>query len=155
MCKSEFKKGFTVIEILLVLFLLTVSVSLTLLYYRSAQTNADLKNQVESFASYLRVEQSNAEAGLNDTSHGIHLEENSYFSFEGAAYDPMDVTNFEYPLPASIIIQNINLNGGGSDIVFTQPNGETSNFGTLDFYSAASTTTKTVTIKSNGVITYQ
>ncbi len=148
------KRGFTILEVILVLTLLLSAVSLTLMYYQSAQNRADVMGQTESFASYLRLSQSNAEVGLNGSAHGIRLASDSYTIFVGNAYSAIDPNNFVIDLPPSVVIQNINLNGGGNDVIFDAGSGETMNYGTLQFSSTRSADVKTVTILSSGLINY-
>ena len=74
--------------------------------------------------------------------------------FEGDTYSESGETNFEIVLPESVSIQNVNLNGGGNDIVFTAPFGETPDYGSLDFVVDQLDDFKTITISSLGTINY-
>ena len=147
-------KAFTLVEVVLVIILIGVSVGFSILYHQSSQVRADINSQVAQFTSYVRLAHSDALSGLEDQSHGIHLETSSYTIFIGSSYDPMDEFNFVIELSPTITIENISLNGGGSDIIFTTTAGETAQYGTLDFVSTQIGKTINVEITKFGTVTY-
>lgn len=147
-------KAFTLVEVVLVIILIGISVGFSVLYYQSSQVRADINSQVVQFTSYVRLAQSNALSGLENQSHGIHLETSSYTTFIGSSYDPMDEFNFTTELSETITIENISLNGGGNDIIFTTTAGETAQYGTLDFVSTQIGKTINVEITKFGTVTY-
>ncbi|MFH1533753.1 MAG: type II secretion system protein [Nitrospirota bacterium] len=147
-------KGITMLEIVLVIIIFGISVGLSILYHQSSQIRADLRSQVSQFTSYVRLAHSNALSGLSNQSHGIHLETSSYTTFIGSSYDPLDEYNFVIDLPEIIEIQNISLNGGGNDIIFTTTAGETNNYGSVDFVSTQIQKTTTIEITKFGTVTY-
>ncbi len=151
---KENTKGISLIEIILVIIILGISIGMSVLYYETSQVRADINTQVSQFSSYVRLAHSNALAGLNESSHGIHLEESSYTTFIGDSYNELDPMNFEITLPPTVTIQNISLNGGGSNLIFLKPSGETNNFGSIDFVSDQINKTVTVQITPLGTVTY-
>jgi len=148
------EKGFTMIEVIVVMIIFAVVFGLSILYYQTTQVRSDLNGQVLQFVSYARLAQSNADAGKDSANHGIHLENGGYVLFVGDSYVVSADDNFEIDLPATMVIRNINLNGEGSDVVFEGPYGETDDFGTFDFYSAQLNATKTITISNVGTVNY-
>jgi prepilin-type N-terminal cleavage/methylation domain-containing protein len=154
MINSRGQKGFTMLEVIVVIIIFAVILGLSILYYQTTQVRTDLNGQVSQFVSYARLAQSGTDAGKNNSDHGIHLENNRYVLFIGSSYVNGAGTNVVIPLPPTIVIQNINLNGGGSDIVFERPYGETTDFGSVDFHSAQLNETKTITISNLGNINY-
>jgi prepilin-type N-terminal cleavage/methylation domain-containing protein len=153
--KTKIKtKGLTLVEIILVVVIAAILLGMSLLYYQTSQLNADINTRVREFVSYLRLAQSDTMAGLNDKSHGIHLETSSYTIFEGSGYNPADPQNSLIELPEIITIQNININGDGNDIIFLGPDGTTDDYGTLDFNSSQLSKTVTITISALGTVNY-
>jgi len=148
------KKAFTLLELVVVITLLGIMVGLSALYYQTSQVRADVNTQAAVLVSYLRLAQSNAMAGNDNESYGVHLETNLYVLFEGSSYVPDADSNIELELPPTIVIQNIVLNGGGSDVVFTPPQGETSTYGSLEIFSSQINKTIPITITSIGTIRY-
>lgn len=154
MANKSAKRGFTIIELMLVIILVGVSVGLAISYYRTSQIRADINSQAANIVHYLRLSQSSAVAGLGNSDYGIHFENSSYATFRGSSYNPASDTNFEIEIPATMMLNNILLNGGGSDIIFTRPNGETSTYGTIKLTSADINKSFTITITPAGTINY-
>lgn len=148
------RRGFTLIEVILIISFFSLLVVLGLIYYRSTQLRIDMNTQVEKFVAEVRLAQTNALAGVGGSDHGVHLESSFYTIFVGSSYVPADSQNYQIDLPATFEIQNIALNGGGSDVIFDSVNGETTNFGSLDFVSNQLNKTISVSISRFGVINY-
>ncbi len=147
-------KAFTTLELILVITIMATLSGFFLLYNQGASVRTDLQTQVALFVADLRLLQSDAESGKNPGTFGMHLSSNSYTIFEGAVYDSASTSNRAVELPDTIIIQNINLNGAGTDIIFNSPRGETSQNGSLEFYSVPLNETKTITISTLGYASY-
>lgn len=145
-------RGISLIEILLVLFLISLLTAIGVGMYSSSQVNADFRVQRDSVVSYLRLAQSKARSGFNDTDHGVYFGVSSYTLFEGSVYDELSDSNFVVELPGTMVIENISLNGGGSSVVFEGPNGETSDYGTLEINAADFNKSATIRIEQEGVI---
>jgi len=148
------KKGFTFLEIILVVTILLISLGLIVLYAQTAQVRTDLNSQRDNLIGYLRLAQSDTESGKNGENHGIHLETNSYTIFNGETYVAEDTGNFTVTLPDTIVLQNILLNGGGNDIIFEMPKGECETYGSVELYSEQINKTIQININSLGLITY-
>lgn len=139
MKNSNKKNGFSLIEVILVVVLLSAAIGFSLLYYESSVVRADINSQATVLVSQLRLAQSNAQSGRTTGFKGIHLETNSYVTFTGDNYNPLAVNNLETTMPQTISIQNILLNGGGNDIIFTEPSGTTNTYGSFDLVSDSKT----------------
>lgn len=153
MIKIMAKKGFTALETVLVVTIIALLFGLAANYYTNSQIRADLNVQAANIASHLRLAQSKASSGLNDSKHGIHFENSAYTIFQGDSYSALESTNFEVTLPETITVSNIALSGGGSDVLFLQ-NGETENSGTIALTSENIGKTITIQIDSSGLINY-
>lgn len=148
------RSAFTLVEVLVVTTLFVIIFGMVALYSQASQVRSDLNSQVAIFVSYARLQQSEAAAGKSNGSFGVHLESNSYVLFEGSVYDPNNTANDSTVLPPTLAIQNISLNGGGTDFIFTPPHGETNHYGILDFYSTSLDKTITITLTSLGTLDY-
>lgn len=151
---AEKKRGFTSLEIMLVVTFLGVMLGLGLNYYRLTQVRVDFNAEVDRFVSELRLARSEALAGSDDQDRGVHLDVDGYVVFVGNSYDEMSDFNYEVELPSTMEISNISLNGGGSDIVFEKGDGETGQFGNVDFVSNEIGKTVTVNINPLGLISF-
>ena len=148
------KQAFTLLEILLVLALMGILFGLSALYFQVSQVRADLSGQVDIFVSYARLAQSDSASGKDNAARGFHLDTDSYVLFSGSTYNPADSSNTLLELPPTVEIQNIDLNGAGSDIIFSPPHGETVTYGTFDFVSPPTGKTVTLILTANGTIDY-
>lgn len=146
--------GFTFLELVVTITLISIALGFSLLYGQTAQVRNSLSGEVDRFVSYVRLAQSDAAAGKDNTSHGIHLTTSAYIIFEGSTYNASDTQNITITLPDPVEIQNTALNGGGADLIFTTPDGETTTYGTLDFVSSQIGKTTTVTISQLGTVHY-
>ena len=135
------------------LVVMAAILGLSALYYQTTQVRSDLNGQVTQFVSRVRLAQSDAKAGKGGLDHGVYMKLNKYVVFSGSSYVEGADANAVIDLPGTITIQNVSLNGGGPIILFTSPDGETSNYGTLDFVSQDGST-KTITITQIGTVYY-
>ena len=147
-------RAITYLEIILVVTLIAIGLGFFVLYSQSSQVRADLNSQASTITSYLRLAQTDALSGKDNSSHGIHFESDSYVIFTGNSYVESESSSTTIELPDTIAIQNISLNGGGSDVIFTSPHGETSTYGTVDLYSSQIDKTRQITITQLGSIEY-
>jgi len=154
MKKTENNKGFSLLEVMLVIVLIATALGFSVLYSQTSQLRADLNTQGAVLVSYLRLAQSNARAGLTDSENAIHFDGDSYTIFSGDTYSALDPTNYTIDLPPTLAIENINLNGAGSDLIFLGPDGSTANFGSLDLRSSRIGKTLTINISSLGTVNY-
>lgn len=132
-------KGFTYIEVIITIAIFIIAFalgSLSLNYF----FNSNAMNTVEDrLISSLRVAKTNSERRIHNSSWGIYFydntneEENDSFTFfNGSSYAGRDQSFddvFQFPL--NINYSSINLNGGGSEVVFTRSDGYTDNYGDI------------------------
>jgi len=148
------QKGFTIIELVLVLTIIVVLIGLSVGYYMNSQIRMDVNSEASNVVHYLRLTQSNAASGLNNSKHGIHFESGYYVIFKGNSYDPNSTANFRINLPSTMIINNMALNGGGHDVIFSKTDGTTTNYGSISVYSAKINKAVQITISQIGTINY-
>lgn len=147
-------KAFTLLEMLLVFTLIALFFGLGLLYTQTSTLRADLNTQADELAAYVRLAQSAAAGGKGDQEHGIRLESDSYTLFVGATYNELDSTNIVIALPPTVEIQNISLNGGSADLIFSPPHGETENYGSFQLVSLNTGDSVTLMVNTYGSIEY-
>ncbi len=148
------KKGFSIIEIILVLLLMMIVFSFTALYYQASRTRSDLNSQVNLLVNEIRLIRSNVVSGLITQPNAIRLEENAYIKFLGEEFDSEDENNIAVELPPTIKISDINLNEESQEIIFQSPDGRTENFGSFTLKSENINRFKTININEIGTINY-
>lgn len=148
-------KGFTMLELIIVIALITTSLGFVLVYSQTTQVRTDLHAQADQFISYARLAQSRAKSGEGDERiHGIIVEQTEYTIYYGSGYSPEDTRNYTIELPPQVEIQNISLNSGKTEIRFSAPEGETEDYGTLEFVSHQNEETVSLEITKVGTINY-
>lgn len=147
--------AFTLLETLIVVAIMAAAVGFSVLYAQTDDMRTDLRTQAAIFTSYLRETQTNASSGKGNSAAGIHLESDRYVLFYGAVYNSNDSKNFVVMLPATVRITNISFAGGGADIIFTTPLGETTQTGSMDFDSGKLGQSVHITINALGSANYE
>lgn len=114
----------------------------------------DLATSGQNTLSVLHQAQEKTLAGEGNSQWGVRLEPSRIFLFKGTSYAGSASTT-EFDLTPSIEIANINLSGGGQEIIFKKLSGATDQSGTFDVrVKAAPTNVFTITVDTSGK-TYQ
>ena len=151
------ERGFTMLDMLLVLGVFGVLIILSLPALRGFQKETDLTNTVAEVVSILRVAHSRTVSSEGDIQHGVYFNASTsphqYTLFRGASYASRTVTFDEvYELPDAVNFSIISF-GGGKELVFDRITGNTSQSGsTVLILSADSTKTETIYVESSGNI---
>jgi len=148
----HYNQGFSLIEILITVAIITILAAGAMVSFNTSRNVRDLVTSSQDTLSVLRLAQSKTLAGENDSAWGVHLAAGQIILFKGNTFagSPLTVV---YPLPGSIEIATITLNGGGNDIIFKRVTGETDQTGTfvIDVINAPANSFP-VTIDSSGKI---
>ena len=131
------QKGFTFIEILIVVAILLILLALALPTYRIFIRESDLNTAYEELVGNIRAAQTKTLASEGESQHGIHFENDYYVLFQGNSYDGGDPNNEIRNLPDTIAIYDISLAGGAQEIVFERITGTTSQAGTIGLWVVA------------------
>lgn len=132
-------KGFTMIEIMIVVGLLMIFGSLALVSFQVSRNTRDLTAATQNVLSVLRLAQARTLSGENDSVWGVHLEQNQIVLFRGPTFAGAPFVE-PYDLSSSIELVTIALNGGGSDVIFNRITGTTDQNGTFVLRVAATPT---------------
>ncbi|MBP9718556.1 hypothetical protein KBD59_04660 [Candidatus Gracilibacteria bacterium] len=146
------KTAFSSLEIIITISIIAVAFTFSMLFYQTSQLRADLNTQTALIISHVRLAQSNAASGATDQPMGIHFAADSFTTYIGPVYDPNSASNVVVTLPSTLTITAITLAGGGSNILFTSPQGQTVNSGSFTLYSSSLDTSNIITITSLGTI---
>ena len=147
------KRGFTLLEMILVLAVIAVVSGILLGAFASFREASQLTETHSSIIGILKDARSRTLASKGNSNHGVHFEEIKTVLFKGSTYSSSDPSNEIYLLPAGIKISSINLTGGAADTVFTRLLGTTTASGKITITSKRdSGQSKTIDILSTGVI---
>ncbi len=132
------RKGFTALEIVVAVGIITILGALSLISFMNSRRIAALATTGNEVLAILRLAQEKAVAGQGEDPWGVRLENGVYYIFQGSSYADA-VSTTAYTLPSSIEIANITLVGGGQEVVFRPIDGMTDQTGTFTVRVRAST----------------
>ncbi|MEK7557026.1 MAG: prepilin-type N-terminal cleavage/methylation domain-containing protein [Patescibacteria group bacterium] len=144
-------RGFTLVEIIVVLAIILLLVGLGLAAYRTFGRNVNLGTVSQQIVIVLDDARSRTVASLSDSQYGVHFENDTYTLFQGSTYNAQGNNNEAHPLPTGVEFGSITLSGGGNDVVFDRITGTTSQSGTIVLrLTDTPATTQTITISPQG-----
>jgi prepilin-type N-terminal cleavage/methylation domain-containing protein len=148
-------KGFTLVEILVVVGIMTVIILVVLSPFRSYSTLEKLQTDTLQVKSILDRARESTVSGKNGSRYGVHFETNRAVLFEGNSYDSSDTNNRVTDLNSAVTISNITLSSGGSDVVFQRLTGESTVSGSVVLTLVGTTTSRTISIQATGISNIQ
>ena len=145
-------KGFTLVEILVVIAIISVISGITFYFFGNANDRQVLEKNVSGVTSLIRNARLLSVASKNASVFGIHFESDKAVLFEGSSYSAGSPFERIIDLSREVYIPSYSLNGGGSDVVFSRLVGETINYGTVTISLKDNSTSTVITILKTGVI---
>lgn len=141
-------KGFTLLEVILVIATITVLAAISVPVYSSLQVRNDLDVATNTTLQTLRRAQTLSQAVDGDSSWGVKLQPSDITLFKGASYSARD-TNFDevYTLSGNVIPTGI------SEVVFSKFLGNPNSTGTL-VLTSSNNEIQNITIGSKGQLDY-
>lgn len=154
--QAKHKTGFTLIEILIVIAILSVLFGISIQIFSSMTKAQSLDKDVENVYSALlraRNQTINGESGSN---YGIYFASSSVTSFRGTTYTPEAAGNEVFLFANKTYISSTNLTGGVVDMYFKKISGQPTATGTIVFkISTDSSLQKTILINGTGLVEVQ
>lgn len=128
--RAVFAKGFTLVELLLVMGLISVLASFAVVNIIRPQTRASIDTTVTTIAADLKSQQLKAMAGGTESAgtsqpYGIYFESDQYTLFKGTVYSAEDSDNFIISLDDEIDLQT---SFPGAYVIFLRNSGEVEGF---------------------------
>ena len=149
------KKGFTLMEILIVLGVSIILLGISLGIYFSLSRRGDIDTDTQRVVSALRLAHNRTVSSNNYSQHGVHFDQSSgtFTVFEGSAYNSTDSANEELHLDGAVEFLNIQLEGGSSDVIFDRLSGTTAFNGFIELAKKDdSSERRTVCVEESGNI---
>ncbi|MCK5084993.1 MAG: prepilin-type N-terminal cleavage/methylation domain-containing protein [Candidatus Pacebacteria bacterium] len=149
---SKFQKGFSLIEIIVVVFIASIILSIVIISGRSFDDSINLENTAKSIDMKIKLAKSRSISALNGTNHSVHFEADKVVVFEGDTFDAFAPANEVYVFSDNIKINiPVGLIGGGNDLVFNRLIGSTNTSGNISIEVINDPSkTKQIVINSDG-----
>lgn len=144
---KKLNKGFTLLELLLSIALISVLAGFSLPIYRTLIKKNDLDIAVNSIAASMRRAQILSQAVDGDISWGVKVQSGSIVVFKGASYTTRDTAYDE-----SFDLQSGTNPSGTTEVVFAKLTGLPQSTGTTTLTSESDT--RTVSINAKGMVGY-
>jgi prepilin-type N-terminal cleavage/methylation domain-containing protein len=147
----NFKNGFTFIEILAVISIISIALSIAIINGRNFNNSIELENTVKSIDAKIKLAKAYSIGARNGTNYGVHFESDKAVIFEGDTFIDGAPANETFVFSDKIEVNTVSLAGGGSDLIFDRLVGSTSNFGNIEIVVISEPSkTKQIIINSDG-----
>ena len=147
------KKGFTLIEIAIVLLITTILIAVVVNSFSKFRNEQALKSETEEIISSLQSARDRTLSSENSYQYGVHFTSSSITIFRGASYSSSDSNNIVKNVITGTTISTISITGGGANIIFDRLTASTNTDGTIVVQATDDTTrSRTITISKTGII---
>lgn len=140
--------GFTLVEVLLSVAIISVLAGLSLPVYQSFNNRNELDIIAQSLANDLRRAQLYSRGAQNDSQWGVEIQTGAITLFKGSVFASRDTAYDEATtVPATITVS------GDSEVLFAKLSGAPDASGSITLTSV-NNDTRTVTINAKGMVSY-
>jgi len=150
--KMKINKGFTLMELLVVIVIMTIILSLSFYFLGSFGKKDALEKDMAGLTSFIRNARLLSISSKDAMPFGIHLENSKAVLFEGNTYVAGGANEKIMAFSPQIYLYGYSLNLSNPDIVFARLSGNTSNFGTITLSLKDNSASTTITILKTGVV---
>jgi len=154
MKKSKKSYGFTYIEVIVVMAILSIFFGIASINLLKVQRSSEMNAAISILISDLKEQQTKAMTGFSGTllvaqDYGIHFNENDYVIFDGSTYSAGSESNFSVELAPSLSFSSVSFPDG--NVVFEKGSGEILGYspGSNEIAITDETNSETVNIQLN------
>lgn len=144
------RTGFTLIEILVVVFILVVISTISVQAFNRYKERQNIDVNTQIVAEALKEARDQTLDSLDSSSYGVHVSSSTAIVFKGSVYSPLDPSNENRNLLPPVIVASTTLSG--TDIVFERLTGETLNPGSIFIGVPGKDLLKEIVIEPTGLI---
>ena len=134
--ENNFSLGLTIIELLTIVAILTILAAMSVPLFRIFQKGSDLTNTAEEIINVLRLTQNKTLASQETSQWGVYFSISTspqeYILFKGTDYSSRDPLYDQiHKVPEDVEIYEVDLIGGGKEVVFERVTGTTNYSGSI------------------------
>jgi prepilin-type N-terminal cleavage/methylation domain-containing protein len=153
---KKIKKGFTLIEILITISILTLLLGISMTAFSALTDQQSLDRDVETAISYLLRARNQTITGENNNNYGVYFASTSVTLFEGTAYAAGSSTNLVFNFNNRTYMETISLAGGANQVYFKKISGAPHATGTVTYRSSGLTNRqKLIRVYASGLVEVQ
>jgi prepilin-type N-terminal cleavage/methylation domain-containing protein len=145
-------RGFTVLELLIVLAIMTILVALIVTALVKSRKSQGIDQDTETVVETLRMARDQTLSSDNASQYGVHFASSTATLFTGTTYSSGSSSNVVFTFTTSDLVMGLSLAGGGSDVIFQRLSGQTADSGTITISSPSSGFSRVVTVYNTGII---
>lgn len=145
--------GFTISELIVVMGVLMLLLATTLPVMSSFMVRNNINTTVLEIKDALERAKMHATTGYLDENWGVHFDSDKYVLFYDDPYNPNDPDNEDHLIPAGLTISTIDFDPGNGEAIFEKGTGIATHYGFMTITDDLSTTSRTVTVNAQGLIT--
>ncbi len=149
--KNFYKKGITLLEVLMAVAILGIIVSVALPQFSKIKENQVLQNTTQEILSALRQAQSQSLASVSLGEFGVHFQKDQIVIFKGQSFSAGAMDNNVIDIVSPANISNVTFSGLSSetgDIYFSRLSGVPNKNGTITVSTPSNS--KTITLSATG-----
>ncbi|MEK7517633.1 MAG: type II secretion system protein [Patescibacteria group bacterium] len=145
-------KGFTLIELMVVLAIVATLLGLIAINLSSSQQKTSISTTVQTIISDMKTQQikamtSDTEGRPTASPYSVHFDANQYVLFYGSAYSSAEPSNFVVPLPPNLQFTTL------INVVFSQTSGSLGSAASVTIQNVTTSEVKTIQLNQYGVVT--
>jgi prepilin-type N-terminal cleavage/methylation domain-containing protein len=145
-------KGFTVLEIIIVITLMTLLMTFVVMSFKKFNSQQALNKATGVVVTVLNQARTLTLASKGNSQYGVHIDPTRIVLFTGASYSAANSSNIPIT-PNSLVSLSYSLSGGGNNVIFQRLTGKTTQSGTITLTLIAdASSTKSITIYGTGVV---
>jgi prepilin-type N-terminal cleavage/methylation domain-containing protein len=146
-------KAFTLVEIIVVVSILSIMTGTIFAVFNSFDQEKALSMETSNIISILERARNLTLFSKDAYQYGVHFSSTTITLFKGGSYSASDQNNIITELHSKVFVSSINLNGGGSDVIFKKLSGETNQNGSITLgNSIDNSQISTINISNTGLI---
>lgn len=148
---TVFKKGFTLIEILIVIAIIGILATVLLVPFSEFRSKQILDGQTRLVENLIQESRSKTLASQDDNQFGLYFESGQVTTFTGNDYAPGQAGNAVYTLSDAVRLTPVGFTD--NELYFDKINGKASDVGSIDVYLVSDPTVKkTILVNGSGII---
>lgn len=149
------KKGFTLMEILIVMGTIILLVGISIKVFYNQKSSATVDRDTDNTLNYLQKARNQSLSSVNNTTFGVRITSTSTSLFEGTSYSVSSAReSFSFGAGTTV---TTSLSGNATQLYFNRLTGEPTATGTITFLSTGggSTQTEVIIIRATGLAEIQ